>query len=75
METFAKEGSVEYLGLGTEVGEAVIRSTARDLLCDVERRRGMSEAGRKVVDTRGTERAAKVVISTPRGPAMGGSQT
>jgi spore coat polysaccharide biosynthesis predicted glycosyltransferase SpsG/spore coat polysaccharide biosynthesis protein SpsF (cytidylyltransferase family) len=75
MEAFANEGSVLYLGLGTEVGEAVIRSTARDLLCDIAQRRTMSEAGRKLVDARGTQRAAKVVISTPRGPAMGGSQT
>jgi spore coat polysaccharide biosynthesis predicted glycosyltransferase SpsG len=75
METFAREGSIAYLGLGTEVGDAVIRSTARDMLGDAARRRVMSEAGRKLVDARGTQRAAKVVISTPRGPAMGGNRT
>jgi spore coat polysaccharide biosynthesis predicted glycosyltransferase SpsG/CMP-N-acetylneuraminic acid synthetase len=75
METFAQEGSVVHLGLGTEVGEAAIRTTARELLADAARRRAMSEAGRRLVDARGTQRAAKVVMSTPRGPAMGGSRT
>jgi len=75
METFSREGTIAHLGLGTEVGEALVRETARELLVSVERRRGMSEAGRKLVDARGTERAAKVVIASPRGPAMGGKRT
>jgi spore coat polysaccharide biosynthesis predicted glycosyltransferase SpsG/CMP-N-acetylneuraminic acid synthetase len=74
METFMNEGSIVHLGLGTQVDDIVIRRTAHDLLRDVARRRSMSEAGRKLVDARGTQRAAKVVMSTPRGPAMGGFQ-
>jgi spore coat polysaccharide biosynthesis predicted glycosyltransferase SpsG/CMP-N-acetylneuraminic acid synthetase len=74
METFMNEGSILHLGLGTQVDDVVIRRTAHDLLRDVACRRSMSEAGRKLVDARGTQRAAKVVMSTPRGPAMGGFQ-
>ncbi len=74
MEKFAREGSVLFLGLGTEVGEANLRKTAKELLESQDRRASMSEAGRRLVDARGTQRAAKVVISTPRGPAMGGSR-
>ena len=75
METFSGEGTITHLGLGTEVGEALVRETARELLGSVKRRREMSEAGRKLVDARGAERAAKVVIASPRGPAMGGKST
>ena len=71
METFARRGSIVHLGLGTEVGEALIRETTRELLGSVERRATMSEAGRNLVDGVGTRRAAKVVIAAPRGPAMG----
>lgn len=72
METFSREGTIRHLGLGTEVAETVIVETARELLADVKERRAMSEAGRRLVDAQGTQRAAKVVMSTPRGPAMGG---
>jgi spore coat polysaccharide biosynthesis predicted glycosyltransferase SpsG/CMP-N-acetylneuraminic acid synthetase len=75
MEAFSREGTIVHLGLGTEVGEALVRDTARELLGSASRRRAMSEAGRKLVDARGTERAAKVVIASPRGPAMGGKST
>ncbi len=71
MEAFARKGSILHLGLGTETGEALIREAARDLLESAERRRSMSEAGRNLVDAGGTQRAAKVVMSAPRGPAMG----
>jgi spore coat polysaccharide biosynthesis predicted glycosyltransferase SpsG len=74
METFSREGTIVYLGLGTEVGEATIRHTVKELLENVSKRKDMSEAGRRLVDARGTRRAAKVVISKPRGPAMGGSR-
>jgi spore coat polysaccharide biosynthesis predicted glycosyltransferase SpsG len=48
METFARVGSIVHLGLGTEVDEARIRDTARDLLGSAERRRSLSEAGRSL---------------------------
>jgi spore coat polysaccharide biosynthesis predicted glycosyltransferase SpsG len=71
MEAFARKGTIVHLGLGTEVGEAIIRETAWDLLESAEKRRSLSEAGRNLVDAGGTQRAAKVVMSAPRGPAMG----
>ena len=73
METFLQFGSVVHLGLGTEVDEREIRDTARALLSDPVRRRAMSEAGRKLVDARGAQRAAEVVKNAvQRGPAAGG---
>ncbi|HLE19624.1 MAG TPA: hypothetical protein VJB88_00760, partial [Vicinamibacteria bacterium] len=73
METFLQFGSVVHLGLGTEVEEREIRETARALLSDPVRRRAMSEAGRKLVDARGAQRAAEVVKNAvQRGPAAGG---
>ncbi|MFQ5789128.1 MAG: cytidylyltransferase domain-containing protein [Acidobacteriota bacterium] len=72
MESFARHGSIVHLGLGTEVNDELLVRTARELLGDVKGRRAMSEAGRRLVDARGTERVAKVVMSAPRGPGMGG---
>jgi len=75
METFSKFESIVHLGLGTEVGEEQIRETARAVLSNVERRRAMSEAGRKLVDAKGAQRAAEVVKNAvQRGPAAGGSR-
>jgi spore coat polysaccharide biosynthesis predicted glycosyltransferase SpsG len=45
VEAFAPAGSIANLGLGTEVEEATIRETARDLLENAEQRRSMSRAG------------------------------
>jgi spore coat polysaccharide biosynthesis predicted glycosyltransferase SpsG/CMP-N-acetylneuraminic acid synthetase len=75
METFSKFESVVHLGLGTEVGEEQIRETARAVLTNVARRRAMSEAGRRLVDAKGAQRAAEVVKNAvQRGPAAGGSR-
>jgi spore coat polysaccharide biosynthesis predicted glycosyltransferase SpsG/CMP-N-acetylneuraminic acid synthetase len=72
METFSKFESIVHLGLGTEVGEELIRESARALLSDVDRRRAMSAAGRKLVDAKGAQRAAEVVKNAvQRGPATG----
>jgi spore coat polysaccharide biosynthesis predicted glycosyltransferase SpsG/CMP-N-acetylneuraminic acid synthetase len=73
MESFAGYGTVVHLGLGTEVAEEALLAAARELLADPERRRAMSEAGRKLVDARGAQRAAELVLKTqPRGPAAQG---
>jgi spore coat polysaccharide biosynthesis predicted glycosyltransferase SpsG len=73
MERFAREGSIVHLGLGTEVGEDVIRETTRELLDDPERRRRMSEAGAALVDGKGASRVAAVMQGeSRRGPANGG---
>jgi spore coat polysaccharide biosynthesis predicted glycosyltransferase SpsG/CTP:molybdopterin cytidylyltransferase MocA len=71
MRDFACHGTVEYLGLGTEVDEATLFSAVRALLLDVERRRTMSARGRALVDGFGATRAAEVVLerrARPRPP-------
>jgi hypothetical protein len=61
MRDFAGHGTVEYLGLGTEVDETVLASAVRALLADPERRRAMS--------ARGTRAGGRL-----RGDAGGGSR-
>ena len=73
MEHFSRAGSVEHLGLGTEVEEKRITQAAEALLANETRRRAMSESGRQLVDARGTQRVAEVVKNAvQRGPAAGG---
>jgi len=73
MESFAGYGSVVHLGLGSEVEEETLLRATRELLADFERRRAMSEAGRLLVDARGAQRAAELVMkSERRGPAASG---
>jgi spore coat polysaccharide biosynthesis predicted glycosyltransferase SpsG/CMP-N-acetylneuraminic acid synthetase len=62
MRDFAAHGTVEYLGLGTEVAEAEISSAVAALLADAGRRRAMSGRGRALVDGFGAARAAEVVL-------------
>jgi spore coat polysaccharide biosynthesis predicted glycosyltransferase SpsG/CMP-N-acetylneuraminic acid synthetase len=73
MRKFARDGSILHLGLGTEVGEEVIREKTSDLLRDRDARRRMSEAGAKLVDALGAARVADVMKKAgQRGPANGG---
>jgi spore coat polysaccharide biosynthesis predicted glycosyltransferase SpsG/CMP-N-acetylneuraminic acid synthetase len=62
MREFAAHGTVEYLGLGTEVEEAALAEAVRALLGDGARRRAMSSRGRALVDGFGATRAAEVVL-------------
>jgi spore coat polysaccharide biosynthesis predicted glycosyltransferase SpsG/CMP-N-acetylneuraminic acid synthetase len=62
MRAFARHGTVEYLGLGTDVGEDRIASAVRTLLLDADRRREMSGRGRALVDGLGASRAAEVIL-------------
>ncbi|HET6899174.1 MAG TPA: hypothetical protein VFK70_12530 [Vicinamibacteria bacterium] len=62
MRDFAAHGTVEYLGLGTEVDEGVLASAVKSLLADAARRRAMSARGRALVDGFGAARAAEVVL-------------
>ena len=55
MRDFAAHGTVEYLGLGTEVDEAVLASAVQALLADPARRRAMSARGRALVDGFGAD--------------------
>ena len=73
MQRFAREGSILNLGLGTEVGDEVIREKTAELLSDRARRRKMSIAGTKLVDAHGASRVANVMKEAgQRGPANGG---
>jgi UDP-2,4-diacetamido-2,4,6-trideoxy-beta-L-altropyranose hydrolase len=77
MRDFASHGTVEYLGLGTEVDEAALASAVTGLLGDVGRRRAMSARGRALVDGFGAMRAAEAVLErrarprTPEGQEAG----
>ncbi|HET7747136.1 MAG TPA: hypothetical protein VFM29_07530 [Vicinamibacteria bacterium] len=68
MRAFAGHGTVEYLGLGTEVEEEAIETSVRALLADAGRRRAMSERGRALVDGFGATRAAEVLLERRRRP-------
>jgi spore coat polysaccharide biosynthesis predicted glycosyltransferase SpsG/CMP-N-acetylneuraminic acid synthetase len=62
MREFARHGTVEYLGLGTEVEEDEVASAVERLLAEASRRREMSARGRTLVDGLGASRAAEAVL-------------
>jgi spore coat polysaccharide biosynthesis predicted glycosyltransferase SpsG/CMP-N-acetylneuraminic acid synthetase len=64
MRSFARHGTIEYLGLGTEVTEEALLDAVRALLLDPARRRAMSERGRGLVDGLGAARAAELVLES-----------
>jgi spore coat polysaccharide biosynthesis predicted glycosyltransferase SpsG len=67
MREFAAHGTIAYLGLGTEVEEAVIAQEVETLLADAGRRRAMSARGRSLVDGLGAARAADLVLGRTGG--------
>ncbi|MGE0452865.1 MAG: NTP transferase domain-containing protein [Vicinamibacteria bacterium] len=66
MRSFAKSGTIEYLGLGAEVDAAALRERVAALLADAPRRREMSDKGRALVDGYGAARAAELVLDSAR---------
>jgi len=64
MREFARLGTVEYLGLGTDVEEVELRLAVEALLGNGSRRRTMSTRGRALVDGMGATRAAEVVLES-----------
>jgi CMP-N-acetylneuraminic acid synthetase len=66
MRAFARNGTVEYLGLGSEVSDATLRQAVLALLQDTERRRAMSGRGRALVDGLGATRTAELVLENER---------
>jgi spore coat polysaccharide biosynthesis protein SpsF len=64
MRAFARHGTIEYLGLGTEVSDERVHSAVRALLDDSARRRSMSAKGRALVDGLGAARAAELVLAS-----------
>lgn len=63
MVAFAAHGTIEYLGLGTDVPDAAITEAVHRLLGDPARRREMSRRGRALVDGLGASRAAELVLN------------
>lgn len=70
MRDFAAHGTVEYLGLGTEVEETAVAAAVASLLADGGRRRAMSGRGRALVDGFGATRAAEVVLERQARPVV-----
>jgi spore coat polysaccharide biosynthesis predicted glycosyltransferase SpsG len=70
MRDFAAQGTVLYLGLGTEVDEVTLASAVGGLLRDPARRRAMSARGRALVDGFGAARAAEVVLERRARPRL-----
>jgi spore coat polysaccharide biosynthesis predicted glycosyltransferase SpsG len=68
MREFARHGTVEYLGLGTEVDDAALEAAVSSLLRDAERRRSMSGKGHALVDGLGAARAAGLVLESAQRP-------
>lgn len=64
MRAFARHGTIEYLGLGTEVSNERVHAAVRALLGDGARRRSMSAKGRALVDGLGAARAAELVLAS-----------
>jgi spore coat polysaccharide biosynthesis predicted glycosyltransferase SpsG/CMP-N-acetylneuraminic acid synthetase len=62
MRAFAEHGTIDYLGLGTEVEDDQIAAAVTSLLSSAEKRRLMSARGRALVDGLGARRAAEVVL-------------
>jgi spore coat polysaccharide biosynthesis predicted glycosyltransferase SpsG/CMP-N-acetylneuraminic acid synthetase len=66
MRAFARRGSVEFLGLGTEVSEERLLERTQQLLADAPARRRMSDSGRGMVDGMGAVRTAELVLGSAR---------
>lgn len=66
MRDFARNGTVLYLGLGSETSEEELRGAVQALLSDTERRRAMSARGRALVDGLGASRTAELVLENER---------
>jgi spore coat polysaccharide biosynthesis predicted glycosyltransferase SpsG/CMP-N-acetylneuraminic acid synthetase len=65
MQAFSRQGTVVYLGLGSEVSPGRLGETVRSLLAEPERRREMSRRGKALVDGYGAERVADVIVNAP----------
>jgi spore coat polysaccharide biosynthesis predicted glycosyltransferase SpsG/CTP:molybdopterin cytidylyltransferase MocA len=65
MRDFARQGSVLYLGLGSEVSAAELGEIVRALLAEPGRRRAMSQCGKALVDGYGADRVADVIVNAP----------
>jgi spore coat polysaccharide biosynthesis predicted glycosyltransferase SpsG len=62
-EIFARGGSLISLGLHSRIAEEEIQVAVRSLLSDPTKRQEMARCGQALVDGRGTERVAKILVS------------
>lgn len=62
-EVFAHGGSLMHLGLFSSISTAQIQSAVRELLHDEQRRLGMAQRGQALVDGKGAERVAKLLLA------------
>jgi len=62
-EVFAQGGSLMHLGLFSNVSAAQIQNAVRELLNDQQLRLGMAQRGQALVDGKGAERVAKLVVA------------
>jgi LPXTG-site transpeptidase (sortase) family protein len=74
MREFSRHGTIEYLGLGTEVDERAIETTVRSLLESAARRREMSGKGRALVDGLGASRTADIILDRRQRPRADAAQ-
>ena len=73
MDGFSRYGTIEHLGLGTDVSVEEIGRKAKALLKDRDARQQMSEAGARLVDAQGATRVYEVMKKAGnKGPANGG---
>ena len=62
-EVFAQYGSLMHLGLFSHVSDEQIRSAVRELLNSPQLRLGMAQRGQALVDGKGAERVAKLLVA------------
>lgn len=55
-------GFSEVLGFGDDIDEDIIRSRANSLILDYTRRKSMSKKGKELVDGKGAERIAELIL-------------
>ncbi len=65
-EVFAHGGSLMHLGLFSSISAAQIQSAVRELLHDEQLRLGMAKRGQALVDGKGAERVAKLLMAKIR---------
>ena len=62
-EVFAQLGSLMHLGLFSNVSDEQIQSAVRELLNSQQLRLGMAQRGQALVDGKGAERVAKLLVA------------
>ncbi len=62
-EVFAQDGSLMHLGLFSSISPAQIQSAVRELMNNQQLRLGMAQRGQALVDGKGAERVAKLLVA------------